>query len=68
MSDVRIATARVASNTRIHGAEAPQTLNARRDLATARIAVAIEKNVATAPPLTSEQRDRLHRLLDGGAR
>ncbi len=65
MSDVRSARARVAINTRHHGAEAPQTQNAQRDLAAARIVAAIQKNVAAAPPLTPEQRDRLHRMLNG---
>jgi hypothetical protein len=40
---------------------------ARRNLAEAQIAKAIEKALAVAPPLTADQRSRLARLLSGGA-
>ncbi len=41
--------------------------DARRDLAAARIADYIARVTADAPPLTSEQRDRLAALLRPGA-
>lgn len=62
------ASAQVALSTRYKGADAPETQDARRVLAEAKIAAAIEKAVAAAPPLTADQRDRLHRIIDGGAR
>lgn len=59
--------ARVARSTRTHGADAPETINARRDFAAAKIADHIAKVVADAPPLTAEQRDRLTAILRGGS-
>lgn len=42
---------------------------ARRDMATAQMEVAIRKAIASAPPLTDAQRDHLRSLLmSGGAR
>lgn len=41
---------------------------ARSVLAAANIQAAIEKNLATAPPLTIDQTERLTALLRGGAR
>lgn len=41
---------------------------ARRDLATERLAAYIAKVVSEAPPLTSEQRERLSLLLAGARR
>lgn len=42
--------------------------NARRDHAAARIEVAIERALSTAPPLTSRQVKRLSSLLRGSAK
>lgn len=41
---------------------------ARRNLAEAKIAASIDKALAVAPPLTTEQIKRLSGLLRGGAR
>jgi hypothetical protein len=38
-----------------------------RDLAAAKIEQYVENVVATAPPLTADQRDRIAALLGGGA-
>lgn len=62
--------ARVASLTRSRPADDPDLVNARRDLRAERLAEAIRKTVAEAPPLTDEQRARLASLLHtpaGGA-
>lgn len=50
-----------------HGPESPQVLEARRDLAAARLEEYIAETVATAPPLSPEQRDRIALLLRGRA-
>lgn len=59
------ARGRVAALSRSRSADDPELIDARRDLAEAKITAAIERVVADAPPLTSEQRDRLHRIIDG---
>ena len=41
---------------------------ASRDLAEAKIADAVERALATSPPLTTVQKKRLTALLQGGAR
>ncbi|WP_339619860.1 hypothetical protein [uncultured Salinibacterium sp.] len=41
--------------------------SARRDLAAANLEQYIERVVSDAPPLTSDQRDRIAALLGGGA-
>jgi hypothetical protein len=53
--------ARVAVAVRNHGPDAPQTLDARRDLAAANITRVVDQ----APPLLPEQRNRLALLLRG---
>ena len=53
----------VARATRKHGAESVEVIDARRELATAKIAEYVQKIVAAAPPLTDEQRDRLATLM-----
>lgn len=50
-----------------HGPDAPQVLDARRDLAAARLEDYITRTVDAAPPLSSEQRDKLALLLRGAA-
>ncbi len=59
--------ARLAVTTRHHGADAPQTQEARRDLRASRAEDYIRDLVASAPPLTTAQRDRLVVLLRTGA-
>jgi hypothetical protein len=55
--------ARVAHAVRFHGPDAPQTAEARRDLAAANLAAYIKRTVDQAPRLTKQQRDRLALLL-----
>jgi hypothetical protein len=57
--------ARVASLTRSRRGDDPELLNARRNLAEARLADHITRTVAAAPPLTEAQRSRLALLLGG---
>jgi hypothetical protein len=64
---VRQHVSRTALSTRYRGADAPETLDARRDLAAARLEQFIRRTVDTAPPLTPEQRDRLALLLRSNA-
>jgi len=59
---------RVRQLTRWHGPDAPQTIEAKQDLAEAQIQAAVAKVLAEAPPLRPEQADRLSVLLRGGAR
>jgi len=54
---------RVASLSRSRSATDPDLVNARRDLAAAKLDAYIQKVVAEAPPLTDEQRDRIAALL-----
>jgi hypothetical protein len=61
------ARARTAALTRHNGADAPDTLAARGELAAANLAAYIEKTVAAAPQLTADQRSRIAALLGGGA-
>lgn len=60
-SEVLSARARLAVNTR-HHPNADRTKD-RRDLAAAKIAAYVEKIVAEAPPLTSDQADKIAALL-----
>jgi hypothetical protein len=55
--------ARVASLTRSRPPNHPDLIEARRDLKAARLADYIERTLAKAPPLTSEQRAKLAELL-----
>lgn len=55
--------ARVGALSRSRSPHDPEYLNARRDLAAEKIAEYVEKTVASAPPLTEEQCDRIARLL-----
>ena len=58
--------ARVASLSRSRTADDPALLDARRDLRAARAEEYVRQLVDSAPPLTSEQRDRLAVLLRPG--
>lgn len=58
--------ARVASLTRSRAADDPELVAARQNLRTERAADYIRETVDAAPPLTTEQRDRLALLLRRG--
>lgn len=64
MPDTLTARSRLGVATR--RGDAAQILDARRDLAAAKIENYIARVVADAPDLTPEQRDRLALLLRGG--
>jgi hypothetical protein len=66
-SPVRLHASRVGIHTRHHGANAPQTHAARRDLAAARLEQYIRQTVDQAPLLSAEQCDRLALLLRGAS-
>lgn len=60
--------ARLAQKTRKLGPDSAETLDARRDYAAARLEDHVRQTVASAPPLTDEQRSRIAALLQvGGA-
>lgn len=59
--------ARVASLSRSRTPDDPDLIDARRNLRTERLAEHIARVVDEAPPLTTEQRDRLALLLRGDA-
>lgn len=61
------ARGRVASLSRSRNADDPEFIDAKRDLASEKIAQYIERVVADAPPLTDAQRSRLAALLTTGA-
>ncbi|KAA9148569.1 hypothetical protein F6B41_02805 [Microbacterium lushaniae] len=58
---------RVATLARHRHADDPELLSARQDLKAAKLEQYIAKIVASAPPLTPAQRDRLAAILRGGA-
>ncbi len=62
--ELRRATAKAGAAVRWRG---PNAEGARRDLAAERIAAYVERVLADAPPLDSEQKARLALLLHGGA-
>jgi hypothetical protein len=55
--------AKVASFSRSRAADDPELIAARRNLRAERLAMHIKQVVDAAPPLTSEQRERLALLL-----
>lgn len=59
--------ARVASLSRSRAHDDPELAGAKQSLKAAKMADYIERALATAPPLTEEQRLRIARLLQGGA-
>lgn len=59
--------ARVASLSRSRSATDPDLVEARSRLRAARLEDHIKKALEDAPPLTTEQRERIARLLVGGA-
>ena len=54
---------RVASLTRSRPADDPELIDARRDLAAAKLDAYVKRVLAEAPPLTDAQRDRIAALL-----
>lgn len=61
------ARGRVASLSRSRTADDPEFIEAKRDLASEKLAQYIERVVADAPPFTDAQRSRLTALLGGGS-
>lgn len=59
------ARARLGRATRYKGDTAPETVDARRDLAAAVIEKRVSDIVATAPPLRDDQIERILRALRG---
>ena len=57
----------VVANIARHRPDSQELADARRDLAAEKLAAYIRRTVDAAPPLTTEQRDRLALLLRGGA-
>lgn len=68
MSTVTHERARIAALSRSRAKDDPELLDARRRLRAACLAEHITRAVDAAPPLTSEQRDQLARLLRGSVR
>lgn len=66
MSDVLHFRGLAAALTRSRSADDPDLVNARRDLAAAKISDYIQRVVSDAPQLTDEQRARCASLLSGG--
>lgn len=67
MSSPRHLRAKVASLSRSRAANDPELVAARRELAEANLAAAIERTLSAAPPLTEKQRHHLAGLFAGGA-
>lgn len=62
-AESRSKRARLAHRTRQYGVDSPQAQEARRDFAAARLEDYVRETVASAPPLTQEQRARIASLL-----
>lgn len=62
----RSAAARIAAATR-WGNKSPKLTEIQRDLAAESLELYVQKVVASAPPLTPEQLDRITGLLHGAA-
>ena len=54
---------KLANTARSKGKFAPETLDARRELAEAKILAYVDRVVAAAPPLSAERRNRLATLV-----
>ena len=67
MSEKLIQRAKVGALSRSRTADDPELLDARRSLAAANIAAAIDRALATAPPLTDEMAEALAARLRGSA-
>ncbi|MGV0695861.1 hypothetical protein [Mycobacterium paraintracellulare] len=60
--------AKYAALIRHRSADDPDVLDAKRDLVAEGLRVHIERVLASAPPLTAEQRDRIAAILRSGGR
>jgi len=67
LSEKLIQRAKVGALSRSRTADDPELLDARRSLAAANIAAAIDRALATAPPLTDEMAEALAARLRGSA-
>ena len=65
-SPVQTLKGRMAVAHRDHAPDSPEVLELRRDLAAEKIAQYVQAIVASAPPLTADQRTRLAALFTGG--
>lgn len=63
----RAERASLAALTRHHGPESPEVIERRRAYKTDRLAEHVAAVIASAPPLTTEQRARIASLLGGTA-
>lgn len=66
MSTVFHERARIASLTRSRQPDDPELVAARQNLAALRLEEFVSKTLATCPPLTNTQRDRIAALLRAG--
>ena len=66
-AEARHLRGRIAGLSRDRDHDDPELLAARRDLTAIRLHDHVQKVLATAPPLTDEQRARLAGLFTGGA-
>lgn len=65
----REATSRLGAAVRYHGPDSPQAVDARRDLAAAKISASIDSAlIAAAAPLKTEHAAALAARLNGAAR
>ncbi|MGX1694070.1 hypothetical protein ACWIBQ_01625 [Microbacterium keratanolyticum] len=65
----RVATSRYGAAVRYHGPESPEAVDARRDLAAAKISASIDSALAASgAPLKPEHAAQLAARLQGGAR
>jgi len=68
MSDWTHHRGRVAALSRSRTADDPELVDARQQLAAARLEYHVKRVLAEAPPLTDSQRDRIAQILRGGDR
>jgi hypothetical protein len=66
MSRALTARQKLGGTIRLNPNDPEKIASARRDLAAAKIADYIERTVASAPPLTDDQRNRIAALLNAG--
>jgi len=63
LSDIYHRRARLAALSKRRDPDDPAVIEARRDLAAESLAIHVERVIATAPPLTDSQRNRIAALL-----
>jgi hypothetical protein len=66
-TDWKRSRGRVAALSRSRSSDDPDLIQARRDLKADRLEEYIRVTVEAAPPLTTDQRERLSAILRGGA-